>query len=610
MIKNRLEFAGTKLHEIVQISKINNSILPSRENFTRSTPSHNGSIYAGFKYGERIISVDIGIPTTNREDLGEAVYRLAYALDVKSPSKLVINDSDIVYYAVPDGSTDLNRLFHTGTATINFVCHDPLGYQDGWSGCIMSYDDKTFLFDDMGTYSSYPVFGFKFFKPSSFIYLTNEKSESILIGNPKNNTVETVPYKPVIVGDDCTDSSTFTDGGNVTVSNNRVVDGNYGVGNNGNSIVATSYGTDVDKKWVGTTFRKNLGQNLEEFEVRVNLTFSSHGENYTPLKPKDLVRVIRKSGTYMYKNEASTDTIIQLVPYETNLNIQAFGKNETCKVTYNGKTGWISTRDVGRITINTKSKTMANARANAAKKADEQMGLVEAMGYDKNGQLLFRFHMRDDSNCFEHNIPEVYIKDKLYLHSNTKTPTPNTVVDKNEEGKPVGEVEIPSGAYGKWNDFTGTFCIRRKKLENGKFRWWARISRTETGANITQEIHMGGGVINDNLPKGELNHIVFYIAKYSGAEPVSLMAVNHVTVVDISNEDNPGQQIINYEIFQPGDHIEIDCEKCTITLNDIDLMDRLDIGSTFFSVNRGSKVVVKSEDDELTSGCSYRKRYL
>lgn len=605
----KIEFAGTKLHEIVQISRVNTSILPSRENFTRSIPAYNGSILSGFKYTERIISVDVGIPTSTREDFTSTIQKLAYALDVSSPSKLIINNSNIVYYAVIDGSTDISKMYNTGTTTINFICHDPVGYENGYSSVVMD-SSKMFKFTDMGTYSSYPILGFKFSKPSTFLYLTNEKSEVMMIGSKNDSTLPTIKPSPIVVGDDCTDSSTFTNGGNVTVSDNRVVGGNFGVGNQGHSIVATSYGNDVENKWTGTTFRKNIGKNLEQFEVRVNLSFSSQGKNFEILNPTDLVRVVRKSGTYLYKESNFNSATLLHIPYGTDLNILKMGTNRSCQVKYNGKTGWVDTNDIGRIQINKKLQTKVASADARATYADEQMGLIEACGYDSSGQILFRFHIRDNNKYFEHVMPEIYIKDKLYLHSNTTIPQPHKVTEKNEDGKPTGEVEIPSGAFGVWNDYTGTFTIRRKKLPNGKFRWWAKINRTQDGVNVSQEIDMGAGVINDSLPKGDLNHIIFYIAKYDGADPVSVMAINHVTVIDISNEDGNVEEEVNTEIFEKGDLLEIDFEKCTVKLNNENFIHKLSIDSQFFSVNKNSRIIVKSDDTGINGTCSYRKRYI
>ena len=604
-MRYKLEFAGTKLHEIVQISRVNMSVLPPRQNFTRSTTSYNGSIFAGFKYGEKIISVDIGMPAKTRANYNEIVSKLSYALDVSSPSKLIINDSKIVYYAVVDGTTDVSKFFHSGTTTINFICHDPLGYEDEWSGSYVDNRTNMVTFKNMGTYSSYPVFGFNFKNPSTFLYITNDKSESVLIGSPKDETIETVVQNPNIVDDNCEDSSTFTNGGNTTVSDNRVVSGNYGVGNIGQSIVATSYGADTTGKWTGPTFRKNLGKNLEQFEVRVNVSFSSQGQNFTAPDPKDLVRVVRKSGTYLRDADGENANILKLIPYGTDLNMIKMGASRFCYLNYDGRNGWVDTNDLGRIKLNTYSNKSARAT-----NADEQMGLIEAIGYDASGQLLFRFHIRDNNKYFEHVIPEVYIRDRIYLQSYTTTPTPNRVTEKDEQGKPIGETDIPSGAYGAWNDFTGTFAIRRKKLENGQYRWWARISRTEDGTYVEQEIHMGSGIVDDNLPKGQLNHIIFYIAKYDGAKPVSMMSVNHVKVVDISNEDGNQQEEVNYEIFKKGDFLEVDFEKCTVKLNNENFIHKLDIGSQFFTVGENSTVSIKSDDPDLLSSYSYRKRYI
>lgn len=616
---NKIEFANIKLHEIVQINKINNSVLPSRKNFTRDVPSNNGSIFAGFKYEERIFSVDIGIPTTTRADFEEKVRALAYALDVKNPSKLIINDSDIVYYAVVDGSTDISKLYNTGKTTIKFVCYDPLGYDNKYTSTTMD-SLKVFRFSDMGTYSSYPILGFRFTKPATFLYLVNEKAEAMMIGTENNSTLPSIPDSEMLINDYCEDSSVFTNGGNITVSDNRLVKGNYGVGNYGRSIVATSYGEDVPDKWVGPTFRANIKKNLEQFEVKINFSFSSQGQNFRPLAVKDLVRVARKSGTYLLAEPHDGATIYDIIPYGTDLVLLEMGLNAFAKVEYKGRIAWINCRYVWRINVKNNYSTSMNMGARYDEKAeekfgmeyaDDQMGLVEALGFDENGQLLFRFHLRDDNKYFEHVIPEVYIKDKLYLADSHDLPTPNTANSKDDEGKPLGEIPVASGVFGRWNDYTGTFTMRRRKLEDGSYRWWACITRTEDGLNITQRIDMGPGVINNSLPTGKLNHIVFYIAKYNDAKPVSVMSVNHIKVKDITNENGDNtQEDVNLEIFQEGDYLEVDFEKCEVSLNGENFMHQLNIGSQFFSINNNGKIIVRSDDHEVAGTCSYRKRYV
>ena len=609
MSKKKLRYADIDLHELVTISKIHNSILPPRDNFSKVVPVNNGSLYSGYRYGERVIKVEIGIPTINSRKLEEVIYKLSYALNVDCPSQLILDDDNKIYYAVIDGSTDIERLMNTGKTTLNFICHDPVAYDKKYTSAMMTTDMLSFNFNDMGTYSSYPIIGFEFNKPSTFIYLTRENGEALMVGSIKDDTIPTKPESLRLIDDSCEDSSTFTDGGNVTVSDNRIVDGNYGVGLDGSAIIATSYGSDISGKWVGPTFRKNINQNLDQFEVRVNFSFSSQGENFTPLQIKDLVRVARKSGTYFLAEPYDGATILDVIPYGTDLVLLYMGNNAFAKVRYKNKVAWINCRYVWRINIKNNYDVMIKESV-GKEYADEQMGLVEAVGYDNNGQILFRFHLRDNNKYFEHVIPEVYIKDKLYLSAGHEIPTPNTMNSKDDEGKPIGEIPVASGVFGEWNDFTGTFAIRRKKLSDGKYRWWARISRTDDGVNITQEIHMGPGVIDDKLPKTPLNHIVFYIAKYDGSKQVSVMSVNHIGVIDISKEDGLQEQPVNKEIFQPGDYLEIDHERCKVTLNGQDFIEKLDIGSTFFDVVKGSRIMVRTDDDTVVGNCCYRKRYI
>lgn len=604
-----VNFAGNGLHNYFKILNVRRELIPSRSNFTKDIPGSHGQYYTGFKYNEKKIVLECCFNATSRIEHMEKVYAISDILNVKSPSQLTINDYPLrCTYAVPSGSIDISKFKYNGKFEIEFICFDPFEYAIYYSSERMY--DKEYRFTDMGTVTSYPIFGFKFTKPSTFLFLTNEKGESLMVGQQYDGTLPTKPSTSILVDDDCQDSSTFTNGGNNVVSANRVVDGNYGVGNNGLSIVATSYGDNVEGKWVGPTFRKNIGKNLDQFEVRVNMSFSSQGKNFSEPNPKDLVRVAKKSGLLLYKEENPSSAVVGIVPYGTQLNVIRFGVAgyHLAYVKYDGKYGWLDTDFLWRININ--SPTRQKRTTNEMEYAEDQMGLMEVIGYDDSGQLLFRFHIRDNNKYFEHVIPEVYIREKLMLHSNTTIPTPNTINEKDDNGKMTSIQPIQSGVFGDWNDYTGTFTIRRKKLENGQYRWWAKITRTEDGVNISQEIHMGPGVIDESLPKGKLNNLVFYIAKYDGTKEVSVMSVNHVKVIDISNEDGNNEEEVNLEIFKEGDLLEIDCEKCEVTLNGESYIHKLDIGSQFFSVEKNSRVLVRSDDENVIGTCSYRKRYI
>ena len=606
----KVNFNNIDLDNYFDILKISKSILPEKVNFTRETSASNGLIFSGSKYNPKIITLDCVVYADNNIELSKKLEEIAYILDSNSTSKLFLsNEPHKYYYASINNTSDIEQVRYNGKFSITFICFNPMGYDKNYSSSIMG-SDKTFRFSDMGTYNSYPIFGFKFTKPSSFIYLTNEKGEAILVGSEKDSTLPNKPETSLIVDDNCQDSSTFTQGGNNVVSANRVVDGNYGVGNNGLSIVATSYGDNVEGKWVGPTFRKNIGKNLDQFEVRVNMSFSSQGKNFSEPNPKDLVRVAKKSGLLLYKDENPNSAVVGIVPYGTQLNVIKFGVAgyHLAYVKYDGKYGWLDTDFLWRININ--SPTRQKRTTNEMEYAEDQMGLMEVIGYDDSGQLLFRFHLRDNNKYFEHVIPEVYIREKLMLHSSTTIPTPNTINEKDDSGKMTSIQPIQSGVFGDWNDYTGTFTIRRKKLADGKYRWWAKITRTEDGVNISQEIHMGPGVIDDSLPKGKLNNLVFYIAKYDGTKEVSVMSINHVKVIDISNEDGNNEEEVNLEIFKAGDLLEVDCEKCDVTLNGESYIHKLDIGSQFFSIEKNSRVLVRTDDLDAIGTCSYRKRYI
>lgn len=126
-------FAGNPLHNYMNIRKIERTILPSRENSSKSIPATHGSYYLSYKYSEKEISLECDILGTDIEDYMEKIETIADLLDVNSPSQLILSDKPDKYVlAVPDGDFTVEKkktvMGFTGVFTIKFKCFVPFEF--------------------------------------------------------------------------------------------------------------------------------------------------------------------------------------------------------------------------------------------------------------------------------------------------------------------------------------------------------------------------------------------------------------------------------------------------------------------------------------------------
>ena len=104
-------YAGKPLHDYMDILSIDRTILPSRENSSKSIAGTHGSYYMSYKYGEKHVKLSCAITAQSKEEYVEKLRDLAFLLDVKSPKQLILGDSPDTYLlAVLNGDTDINVL--------------------------------------------------------------------------------------------------------------------------------------------------------------------------------------------------------------------------------------------------------------------------------------------------------------------------------------------------------------------------------------------------------------------------------------------------------------------------------------------------------------------
>lgn len=271
-----VEFAGNKLHEYFKILKIQRTVLPPRNNFTKEIPSIHGSLYTGYKYQPKKITLECALTAEDNEDFMDKAQIIAYILDTKSPSKMILGDSkDIYYYAVVDGETNIERIYKHGKFNIDFICYDPIGYS--------VEDDKVDINTgriaevlNSGTTDAYPKVSVVFNNNTHFLKCKNSRtSETILIGTPPSKDKEKASFQPVVLDDSCEVLTDWTNVGNV-LDVDREVTGNLTINQGGYGICLGTAGTGTS--WHGGAMRRNLNTNVTDFQVKLRMEHNSWGD--------------------------------------------------------------------------------------------------------------------------------------------------------------------------------------------------------------------------------------------------------------------------------------------------------------------------------------------
>ena len=617
-----VNFAGQDLSQYCKILNVQRSVLPPRTNYSKSIPSMNGSQYTGYHYGERTVTLEIVI----NKDKGKTEYlnnikNLASLLDVKNPSKLYIDDEpDKYYYAILDGETDISQEVLAGTAEITFICFDPLLYSDTWKTFGASADNVISIKNE-GTANAKMIMDIDFNNDACFFQSTNNLGETVLVGQPRKITNDTISVTDILVNDDCTTTTTMTSLSSSLLDSGREVTGNFGV-DGGDGIICTNYGTSADNKWTGVSFKRNLGANISEFEVSIDFIFTSNGKNYVkPVEPTKPVTPPPSSpsvtvpstslGTYKVVNcgglwinkDANTSTPLYAMAPGTYIYPTEFSGNwakHTHSNKWNTFTGWSSMKYLQKISDKKITKD-SSISTYADEYAEDQIGLLEVYGFDQNGAKLFKMEVSDTNEYYEYVDPVIYVGTTKILDDGKNTPTPRKVTTKDSSNKEV-TTEAASGVFGDWNDIDGKLVIKREKNSNGDFLWSAYVYKYENG-KVIRTMSTVNSLVSSSYPKGQLNYLGFYIGRYGSNTPVDLIKIKNISVrrlnllTDIPVLDN---QII----FKAGDHLQLDFENGQVYLNGKDYLTNLDIGSEFFDIPPGEHQIAILSDDRNIAVCS------
>lgn len=267
-------FDGKPLHNYCLITGVTRTVLPPRVNNSKDIPSMHGQYYTGFKYGVREIVIDAYVEARDVGERQENLYLLADVLNVSEPVKLTIGDDKDKYQYVVPKDIQSTRINNNEKLTITLSAYDVYKYATEDDFFTIN-DKKICTISNGGSVEGYPRTSIEFLDKAHFLQCTNYEGKTILIGQrPSTEKADSTGDTKVLV-EPCESMANWTPTTNV--DNGRVVLGSTGVNAGGYALYCKDYGTN-ENSWHGSAVRRNIGQNVENFNVRVKLEHSSKGD--------------------------------------------------------------------------------------------------------------------------------------------------------------------------------------------------------------------------------------------------------------------------------------------------------------------------------------------
>ena len=621
----KVTFGETQLNEFCHILNVTRSIMPTRNNLSKSIPSMHGSYYTGYRFGERVITLEVAIITNDRVSYMQEVSKLAEVLNVSEPKELIIDDEPYkLYYAVPDGATDLSKFATTGKCAISFICHDPIAYSTYWN----AYEgvNKVISMTNYGNSDALPIVDVDFNKSACFFQMTNPKGQTVLIGEPRDVAAAKTPLSDIVISDDCSDAATFTSLSSTLLPGSaNVANGTFGKHESRNAIICKTYGDAVKGKWTGTSFKKQIPREVEDFEVEVSVTFSSQGKNYVAPQPQPPVpqpqpptppnkpsnptkppgsnclgtyKVVNCGGLWINSTPSTAGPLYAMAPgtYVYPTEIQGNWAKHTHSNRWHTFTGWSSLKYLQKIS---NDRVRTAAAMDNSEYADEQVGKLEVYGFDVNGTRLFRFEISDTNEFYEYVDPKIFIGTKQVAEDGKNTPAA-----RQSEGRSVA-----SGVFGDFNDFNGKLIVKRETNSKGQQLWSCSVNKIVNG-KVTAQVKTNNSISNSSFPKGKLAYLGFYIGRYDSKQCVSEIAVTDIVVRNLKYKTDAAIDA-NIEIFKPGDHMQIDFSTGLVTINSLPALNHIDIGTEFFAIPPGySEVAYRTDDSTASVICGFQDRFV
>lgn len=242
-----------------------------------TVPNRPGGYHKSTDVDIRTLEIPILFFKNERMDIQKIKEDLAEWLITESVEELIFDDEpDRSYFAMIDGSLDLDELIFKGEGVLTFVCPDP--YKYGLTKIektqIQSDGSSSLVARNNGSVIAQPVFEVEVDNQYTYIDVTNG-SKVNRVGRIVNIDDYAVSREEMVLNDPLstltgwakTEGSTHIDG--LATGNMKVDAGRF---------VAADFGTTVTA-WHGPYYKKSLGQTLTDFKIETMVELVNTGED-------------------------------------------------------------------------------------------------------------------------------------------------------------------------------------------------------------------------------------------------------------------------------------------------------------------------------------------
>jgi len=233
-----------------------------------NVPGMPGAHLESVETSLRPYDVPIGIKAENIGDLQKIKEDLAEWLLHDEMKELIFEDEpDRTYFAIVDGTFDLEELVRVGKGVITFIC-DPYKYGPEKEAVFPS-DVVSLNYE--GTAPGDPIFELEVLQPVTFAMIQNQNDDYMMIGKPINVVEDTAYEKEtLLLHDTCSSLTGWTNTGTVV---DGVVSGDMVT--NGAEFEPNSYGSSVSQ-WHGPAYKKSIqGGPIQDFRLETLVGFYS-----------------------------------------------------------------------------------------------------------------------------------------------------------------------------------------------------------------------------------------------------------------------------------------------------------------------------------------------
>lgn len=215
---------------------------------------------------------DVPIRITARDyaDLQKVKEDLADWLITDEPQELVFDDEPgRTYYAVVDGSLDIEEMVDRGKGVITFLCPDPYKYGAGQTVALTT--DRTTV-TNPGTAETYPVIEATFANRTTY-FAVSDGVRTVLLGKPADVTVVPVLGSERVLWDEMTSTAAWA--ASASVDGGGAIAGNFT--SDGFSFGAADYGAGAG--WHGPALQRALPAPLQDFRIGTIMEFDASDKN-------------------------------------------------------------------------------------------------------------------------------------------------------------------------------------------------------------------------------------------------------------------------------------------------------------------------------------------